>query len=713
VGHLVEAIGPEGYDPSLKSWRLDTVPFFPEAFRYAPIENTKDQYETVARLLNREDVTEVVNATDAGREGELIFDLVYRLAGCGKPVLRFWTSSLTDDAIREAYGRMKPGQAYTGLRDAARSRQEADWLVGINCTRAQTLVMRKGGGEGVYSVGRVQTPTLALLVDRELEITDFTPKDFWTLWAIFQAEGGTYKGKWFLPERDRFDTEAEARALAERLEGLPGKVATVTAKTEKKKPELLYDLTNLQKEANKRYGFTAEHTLEVAQDLYEAKLISYPRTNSRHLTEADAQKAAGWIKALAQGQLTELQPFVEQLRQRWPVKLDKRFVNDKEVEDHSALVPTENPARNLQGDRLKIYELIARRFLAAFFPERIEGKTTILTKVEKETFKTTGTVVKELGWSAVDPPHRRPVPAAPTKVKEEAIEGEEPEENEESGTLPAVKKDEPVETKELLPKAGKTAPPKRMSEADLLGAMQSAGKELDDDELKGAMKDCGLGTPATRANIIETLIKRGFVERKRNILQPTPKGIELIQAIQAETLKSPQLTGEWEARLERMRRGEVPREDFMMGIRTFVSEVVDQIKRQAPTASRRVFGPIVGTCPRCTASLHLRDWEGRHYVKCAGADCKVSYDCDVEGKPSTLCHVCQGPVRTTRSGGKVCTACDRWQNESGAPPPEAIPCATCGKPMRVIPSTRKGQWFHRCTDCGTMIESPGSSTEGA
>src|SRR5512145_1716796 len=315
--------------------------------------------------MARDDVSEAVNATDAGREGELIFDLVYRLAGCTKSVLRFWTSSLTDEAIREAYSRMKAGDAYAGLRDAARSRQEADWLVGSHCTRAQTLVMRKAGSEGVYSIGRVQTPTLALLVNRELEITNFVPKDFWTLWAVFQAEEGAYKGKWFGQEGDRFDREEDARALAEALKGLPGKIASVTAKTEKRKPELLYDLTNLQKEANKRFGFTAEHTLEVAQDLYEAKLISYPRTNSRYLTEADAQKAAGWIKAIAQGQLTELQPFVEELRARWPVKLDKRFVNDQEVEDHSALVPTENPARNLQGDRLRIYDLIARRFLAA------------------------------------------------------------------------------------------------------------------------------------------------------------------------------------------------------------------------------------------------------------------------------------------------------------------------------------------------------------
>ncbi len=420
VGHLVEAMGPEGYDPGLKLWRLDTVPFFPDPFCYLPIEATKDQYEVVAKLMTRDDVADVVNATDAGREGELIFDLVYRLSGCTKPVQRFWTSSLTDNAIREAYGRMKPGEAYSGLRDAARSRQESDWLVGINCTRAQTLVMRRCGGEGVYSIGRVQTPTLALLVNRELEITEFIPKDFWTLWATFQSKCGTYTGKWFRKvgrkDQDRFEQEEDAKALANKLSGLPGNVASVTSKTEKKKPELLYDLTNLQKESNKRFGFTAEHTLEVAQDLYESKLISYPRTNSRYLTQADAQKSAGWIKAIAQGQLTELQPFIEELRKRWPVKLDKRFVNDKEVEDHSALTLTENPAKNLQGDRLKVYELIARRFLAAYFPERIEGKTTIITKIDKETFKTTGTVVKELGWSAVDPPYGR-LKKEKTKVK--------------------------------------------------------------------------------------------------------------------------------------------------------------------------------------------------------------------------------------------------------------------------------------------------------
>jgi len=712
VGHLVQACAPEVYDPGLKAWRMDTLPFFPESFRYAPIEATQDQYRVVARLMTRDDVVDVVNATDAGREGELIFDLVYRLSGCTKPVQRFWTSSLTDDAIREAYARMKPGESYHGLRDAARSRQEADWLVGINCTRAQTLAMRRANGEGVYSIGRVQTPTLALLVGREQEITNFVPKDFWTLWATFQAQAGTYRGKWFSKaggkDLDRFEKEEDAKALADKLSGLPGTVASLTSKTEKKRPELLYDLTSLQKECNKRFSFTAEHTLEVAQDLYESKLISYPRTNSRYLTESDAQKTAGWIKSIAQGQLSELRPFVEELRKRWPVKLGTRFVNDKEVEDHSALVPTENPARSLQADHLKIYDLIARRFLAAHFPERIEGKTTIITKIEKETFKTTGTVVKELGFSAVDPPHGRP-----KKEKTKAGENEEhePEEDEDTGELPSLAKDEAVDTKGLLPKAGKTSPPKRMTEGDLLGAMQSAGKELDDEELKGAMKDCGLGTPATRANIIETLLKRGYIERKRNILQPTAKGIELVQTLRAETLKSPQMTGVWEARLERMRRGEVGRDEFMRGIRVFVSEVLDQIKQQAPQGERRVFGPAVGTCPKCGSNLHLRDWEGRHYVKCAATanpECRVAFDADAEGKPRELCRFCQGPVRTTRGGGKICARCDKWQTDKGADPrmPEPVACPSCGKLMQVVPSTRKGQWFHRCAHCNTLQEAP-------
>ncbi|MBI1752488.1 MAG: DNA topoisomerase 3 [Acidobacteria bacterium] len=628
VGHLVETLQPEGYDPAWKAWRWDRLPIFPEPFRYVAIPQTRDQFDVVARLLNREDITEVVNATDAGREGELIFDLVYRLAACAKPVLRFWTSSLTPEAIQEAYQAMKPGEAYMGLREAARSRQEADWLVGINATRAQTLRMRRAGAEeGVWSVGRVQTPTLALLVRRELEIRDFKPQPFWTLRARFAHPNGAYEGRWFKEVegqvQERFATEEEARGLAAKLEGKPGKIRIATGRTEKKKPELLYDLTALQKEANKRFNLTAEETLGLAQNLYEKQLISYPRTNSRHLTEADAQKAPQWIKSLAQGQLAELAPFLDELRKRWPVKLDKRFVNDKEVEDHAALVPTEKPARGLAGDELRIYELIARRFLGAYFPDRVEAKTTLITEVESETFKTNGTIVKEEGWSAVDPPHRRkkaekPADSKPADPGEADDEGDE----ETEGGLPVVKKGDGVDVTSLHPKEGKTTPPKRMSEGDLLSAMQGAGRDLDDEALRGAMKDCGLGTPATRANMIETLIKRAYIERKRNVLLPTDKGIRLIQSLPAEALCSAELTGNWEARLERMRRGEEARETFMADIRGFVASVVADLQ------------------------------------------------------------------------------------EAPAPQILGSPCPSCGKPMRVIPSTRRGDFFHRCSPCNRMEPVP-------
>ena len=643
VGHLVEALNPEGYDPAWKAWRWDRLPIFPEPFRYVPIEQTKEQFEVVARLLNRADITEVVNATDAGREGELIFDLVYRLASCTKPVKRFWTSSLTPEAIQAAYAAMKPGETYTGLRDAARSRQEADWLVGINATRAQTLRMRRAGAEdGVWSVGRVQTPTLALLVRRELDIRDFKPQPFWTLRARFAHPNGEYEGRWFKDQegqtQERFATEVEAKTLAEALEGRPGRIRSVTGRTEKKKPDLLYDLTNLQKEANKRFGFTAEGTLGLAQNLYEKQLISYPRTNSRHLTEADALKAPQWIKALAQGQLTELQPFLDTLRKQWPVKLDKRFVNDKEVEDHAALVPTEKPAKGLVGDELRIYDLIARRFLGAYFPDRVEVKTTLITEVEGETFKTNGTVVKEEGWSAIDPPHRRKkaekvadpaegevgagakghLPKADPQGEAQEVLGEDDGDEDIEGGLPVVKKGDAVEVASLHAKEGKTTPPKRMSEGDLLSAMQGAGRELDDEALRGAMRDCGLGTPATRANMIETLIKRAYIERKRNVLLPTEKGIRLIQSLPAEALRSAELTGSWEARLERMRRGEESRATFMADIRGFVSSVVAELQ------------------------------------------------------------------------------------DAPAPHVHGSPCPTCGQPMRIIPSTRRGEFFHRCSPCHFM-----------
>jgi DNA topoisomerase-3 len=634
VGHLVEAFSPEDYDPSLKKWRMDSIPFFPKIFQYLPIKNTYNQYKTVTDLINRKEVIEIINATDAGREGELIFDLVYQLANTKKPVLRFWTSSLTDSAILEAYSQMRSSEYYIGLRDAARCRQEADWLVGINCTRAQTLAQRKFGSREIYSIGRVQTPTLAMMVSREFEIQNFVPKDFWTIWAEFQAKNGPYKGKLIRKGKDRFDKKNEAIKIVEKISSNAGKVISVTSKIEKKKPEQFYDLTTLQKEANRRFGFTAEYTLKIAQALYENKLISYPRTNSRCITNADAVKIPNWIKAINDGQLKNLQPFISNLRNRWPIKLDKRFINDKEVDDHTALVPTEYPASGLQEEHTHIYELIARRFLAAHWPDRLEAKTNITTKVDDETFKTTGTIIKTLGWSEVDPIQWH------NKI-ETRNNTEKPKKDEISEILPVIAKDENIIVTNIYVKDGKTSPPKRMTEGDLLNAMQSAGKTLGDEAIKGAMKDCGLGTPATRANIIEMLIRRSFVERNRNILRPTNKGIELITSIQVEALKSPQLTGEWEAQMERMRRGECMRDDFMKNIREFVREAVTQIKKISTNSNND----------------------------------NISND-----------------VQKDPNGGLS----------------EKTFCRSCGQMMRLIPSTTKGKYFHRCTPCGISESIPRS-----
>ena len=666
VGHLVEAFAPEDYDPSLKQWRMDSVPFFPAVFQYTPIKKTYSQYQTVTTLINRKDVNEIINATDAGREGELIFDLVYQLANTNKPVLRFWTSSLTDSAILEAYKQMKPGEAYKGLRDAARCRQEADWLVGINCTRAQTLAQRRGGSKGVYSIGRVQTPTLAMMVNRELEIQHFVPKDFWTIWGEFQAANGTYRGKWFCSkdknqEKDRFDQKSEAETIAKSLSNTTGRVISVISKIEKKRPELFYDLTTLQKEANKRFGFTAEYTLKVAQDLYEAKLISYPRTNSRYITNADSVKIPSWIKAINDGQLKHLQPFISDLRKIWPIKLDKRFINDAEVDDHTALVPTEYPAIDLQGDRTRIYELIARRFLAAHWPNRLEAKTTINTEVKNEKFKTTGTIVKALGWSEVDP--SQGYGRVETTTKENCDSTRKREEDEIPNTLPTIAKGENVKTISIHIKEGKTSPPKRMTEGDLLSAMQSAGKGLSDETLKGAMKDCGLGTPATRANIIEMLIKRSFIERNRNILQPTCKGIELVTSIQVNALKSPQLTGEWEAQMESIRRGEAMRDNFMQNIREFVKEAVTQIKG---TASCNNGGTANQQDDQCLTYKKLSQ----------------QYQCSDNQ---------QNTNSTTTNKQKTDT--------TSIEIPKPNSCSSCGQMMRLIPSTTIGKYFSRCTQC--------------
>ncbi len=730
VGHLVEAAEPESY--GAKQWSFSNLPIVPEQFQFRVNQQTADQFAAVRGLLLRDDVTEIVNATDAGREGQLIFHLTYDLAGCQKNVIRLWTSSLTDDAIRDAWGKMKPESDYQGLTDAARCRQEADWLVGINCTRAQTLVARSRQQDGVFSVGRVQTPTLAMLVGRELEIRNFVPKDFWTIQAKFRSEDGkAWTGRWFRPEQkdgdpadagtgERLATQQEADELRQRLLGKPAKVLSTESKKEKRRPELLYDLTGLQREANRRFGYTAEQTLEIAQQLYEAQLISYPRTSSRHLTKDDAAKAPTWVAALDRGPYAEFVSEIKGFGKGNVPALGPRFVDDAQVEDHSGLVVTNKAVRirdgvlDLPQDQARIYDLIARRLLAAWYPDRIEQKSTIITVVyvdpqTLEHFRTRGTVVVDLGWSKVD--------AAPKREPKKKVEGQGDDADDDAGELPVLTRGQKANTDDVSVKAGKTSPPRPMSEADLLAAMQGAGKLLDDDELRGAMKDSGLGTPATRAGIIETLLKRGYVDRRGRAMVATQRGIDLIASIQVAALKSPELTGSWEATMEQIRRGKAERTVFMAQIRSFVAQLVDGIRGEGQRTAKGHTSAL-GACPECGSNLYTRTFGERQHISCsalARPDCGYGYDCDASGEPTAgRCPHCQGPRRQDRQGQVTCLRCGRppvADPQRPAPPP-MMNCPQCRQLLRTIWSAKKNQWLLRCGPCNSWVDPPLASQVG-
>ncbi len=593
VGHLVTLAEPQEIQPNWKVWSFRNLPMIPEEFPLRALPGARDQWEVVRRLLLRKDVQEVVNACDAGREGELIFRHVYQLAGCQKPVMRLWISSLTDSAIREGWLKLRSGKELDPLGDAARCRAEADWLVGLNATRALTLKGREGGmGESpLYSVGRVQTPTLALLVVREQEVRAFVPESFWTVLAVFQVEQGRYPGRWCrrLPgsspegegaaeSPERLATEEEARVIAEKVRGRIGVVVRLEKEEQKIPPPLLFSLTSLQRTANRRFGMSAARTLEVAQILYERhKLLTYPRTDSEVLSTDQVAEFPQRISALALG------PYLsfanEILARPGGPKLGRRFVNDQGVTDHHAIIPT--PIRpNLEAltrEERGIYDLVVRRFLGAFFPDARVERTRLWTVVEEEPFETRGSVVVEAGWRNVAGFGNEDVPQDHRGKKKKDEEEEEGGETADAGLLPAVVEGEKAQVRSVETPHQKTRPPPRYTEARLLQAMEGVGKSMEDGELRAAMKDRGLGTPATRAAIIETLLRRGYLERSKKLLLPTPQGEELIAVLPVPELKSAELTGDWEARLAQVARGELPRTRFMADTASFTTRVVEAI----------------------------------------------------------------------------------------------------------------------------------------
>lgn len=723
IGHLVELDDPDVYDPKLKSWRMETLPIIPEEFKYHASERTRDQFNVITSLLGRDDVTSIVNAADAGREGELIFDLVYTLARCRKPVERLWISSLTRDEIIAGFNRLKPAAEYTGLRDSARSRQQADWLVGLNATRAQTIKARGAGYDGVYSLGRVQTPTLALIVGRDEEIANFVPTNYYEVVADFQSPAGAYRGTWFNKAGSRFDHKDAAEAIVFKVQGKPGAVEKVEKKATKERAPLLYDLTALQRAANARYSFSAARTLELAQTLYEKKFLTYPRTSSRHLSTSVNQELKGHVEAAGVGPYVK---FIEAILAKGAPKLTSRHVDDKKVTDHHAVIPTKQRVEPnaLAPDEKRIYDLVARRFLAAFYPDAELERTTIITAVEAEGFITRGTVVQKAGWREVDPPGRED-----RKKTDGEDDGEDAE-------LPGVKAKEAVETVNVEAVAKQTKAPPRYSESSLLGAMETAGKKVEDEELRLAMRDSGLGTPATRAQVIETLLKREYIVRRdKKSLTATPKGIALIRLLPSQLLKSAELTGSWEQKLARMARGEYACATFMGEVKEMVTELVGQI---AASEMERAKGDQVAKrpdvarpadavdCPKCKLEelggflIERASANGKFLVCSAGREvCGFISDAPKNAKQrkllsQTKCAVCGGAMRLRlprEKGKRASLSCARypecrgvrWFDERGAleeaqaPPEAGAPCELCGAPTVKRGPFRNDSYFWGCT----------------
>jgi DNA topoisomerase-3 len=599
VGHLVQLAEPEEYDEKWKKWRMADLPIVPpDGFKLTPRDaKSKKQLNQILKLLKREDVDRVINACDAGREGELIFAYIFDLYLQGlkkkeepKPVDRLWISSMTKQAIREGFEKLRPAEQLKQLEAAARSRSEADWLVGMNATRAATIRGRAWVG-GVVSLGRVQTPTLAMMVKREREIQAFTPQPYRLVHATFDPRGGQnkYAGLWFEKDETRiFKPLERADEIVAKVSGKEGTVAKVERKEQSERAPLLYDLTSLQRDANRRYGFSARRTLQAAQSLYEAKkAITYPRTSSRYLSGDMVPQ----LKIVA----STLEPISDyQESARYVMRLDQlplaRVVNDAKVDDHHAIIPTDisHDVDKLTPDERRVFDLVARRFLAVFHPPARYARTTIVTEVEEESFRTRGKVTLEAGWRGV-----YGVEADDASKQSEEDEGEGAE-------LPELVQGQTVLCVNAEREDKETKPPPRYSEATLLSAMETAGKLIDDEELREAMKDSGLGTPATRAETIETLIRREYIERVGKDLQPTPKGIQVITMLEEHKITSPELTGEWEHKLSEIEHGHGDRQSFMKEIETFAGEIVGQIEALDKEKLRpeRV---ELGLCPRCGA----------------------------------------------------------------------------------------------------------------
>jgi DNA topoisomerase-3 len=594
VGHLLELIVPEEFDVKKGKWTFKCLPVIPPRFALQPIERNEKRLKTLAKLIKRKDVDTLVNACDAGREGELIFRNIVRFTGAQQPVKRLWLQSMTPTAIREGFAALKTDAEMLPLSDAATSRAEADWLVGINGTRAMTAFNSKLGGFFKTTVGRVQTPTLAIVVEREAKIRAFKPRDYWEVIGTFDCAAGQYTGRWFdekfsRSEDDQLKAErlwdqAAAEALREKCLGKPGVVTEESKPTTSMSP-LLYDLTSLQRDANSRFGFSAKNTLAIAQALYEKhKVLTYPRTDSRALPE----DYLGTVKntlAMLEG-VTGYSTFADQILKSGWVRPNKRIFNNAKISDHFAIIPTSLAPRTMSEPEQKLYDLVTKRFLAIFYPAAEFLETTRITRVADEPFKSAGKVLIAPGWLTVY--------------------GKQSD-SDETPSLAPVKPDETVKTSEVEVKQNVTKPPARYSEATLLSAMEGAGKLVDDDELREAMSEKGLGTPATRAAIIEGLLLEGYLLRNGRELQATAKAfslMELLNGLGIPELTKPELTGGWEFQLKEMQRRKISREQFMTGIADMTRKIVERAKSFEHDTIPGDFGTLSVPCPKCGGEIH-------------------------------------------------------------------------------------------------------------
>jgi DNA topoisomerase-3 len=581
IGHLVGLADPEVYDPKLKKWRFADLPIVPAKFKLTPNDaKAEKQLKAIHRLMRSDEIDVIVNAADAGREGELIFAYTYETSGSKKPVQRLWLSSMTRKAIQDAFQHLRNGEEMKDLEAAARARSEADWVVGMNATRAATIRLRSAF-DGAVSLGRVQTPTLALVVKRELEIRAFVPEPYWLVEARFGAEKGDYAGRYMGGKR--LKAENEATAIVDACRDQPGRITKLEKKEERDQPFLLYDLTTLQRHANTLFGFSARRTLNAAQALYERhKAITYPRTNSKFLSGdlvAEIKPTAELVGRNAQ--YAKAAEYVTSL-ERLPLQ---RVVNDARVTDHHAIIPTrsEHVLDKMGDDERRIYDLVAKRFLAIFHPDAVFERTRVETTVVEHIFRTSGRILIEAGWRG---------------VYGEEIQSRDQPDDDTGGEqmLPELREGEDVKTLDVQSLRKDTQPPRRYTEASLLAAMEAAGKDIDDDELRDAMKERGIGTPATRAAIIERLIDVGYIERDGRALNATEKGVQVIGLLGEHALTSAELTGGWERRLNLIEHGEDTRPAFMKDIAKFAEETVAELDKLKGVKIERA---NLGPCPVC------------------------------------------------------------------------------------------------------------------